>query len=327
MPALKWSRSEVLVLEDEHLKAWLSPALGNNLFRLWDKVAGRDVLRSPTSEEAFARTPGAYGIPILFPPGRVRHGTFEFRGRVYRLPSNARGGHHLHGSLRELPWEVASAEPTRIVSKLSTTDVPGIFGSIRHRVTFSVAYELREGSLVQRIEAINGGDSPAPFGLGLHTWFSLDAAPADWTLHLNASHAWALDREAIPTGTTYPLGPVGLGDLRRSQGLSLQNADLNAVLTAVEGTAEAVLMSPGAGLCIRYAASEAFRHWIVYTGGPATNFVCVEPCTSVPNAPNLSAGPRATGFRAIEPGETLRLSTSIGVAAERTPPAGATGGR
>ena len=78
-----------------------------------------------------------------------------------------------------------------------------------------------------------------------------------------------------------------------------------------DGPVEAELMHTD-GYGLRYAADETyFKHWVIYTKGEADQFLCIEPYTWLPNAPNLNLPTSVTGLIEIAPEQTIELSTSL----------------
>lgn len=95
-----WNGIPVVTMENEQLAVSLCPSLGNNLYRIWDKAAEREVLRVPVELQALVDNPGHYGTPLMMPPNRIRNGRFTFEGREYQFAINTPNGHNIHGFLR-----------------------------------------------------------------------------------------------------------------------------------------------------------------------------------------------------------------------------------
>ncbi|TMV46478.1 aldose 1-epimerase [Paenibacillus mesophilus] len=308
----QWDGTAVYTLENSNYTLSVIPEIGSNVYRLWDKVAGRDVLRAPDSVEALRQKSVHYGIPVLIPPSRIRNGSFPFNGRTYRFEKNtADGQHHIHGFARHRPWRVtdtaAEGDSASITTEFRTADFPELADQYPHDLTVRLRTEIREASLIQTFTFRNGSAEPAPFGFGLHTWFMLDGEPESWTLKLPVEDIWELNDELLATGNRLPLGKYE----KLNEGVILKGQNMDMAFRIGDRPVEAVLSKPG--YTIRYRGSEPFTQWVVYTKGEADDTICVEPLTWTPDAPNLESPSSLTGMRAIEPGDELELTIALDI--------------
>lgn len=301
----------VYVLDNDQMTAWLCPELGNNVYRLYDKIADREVLLVPDSLEALRQQPGSAGTPLMLPPNRLRHGKFSFGGRDYQFDVQQPGVHHSHGFLRNHPWTVVRTETTdtqcSVTSLFDTSLFPDILKQYPHALKIEVTYTLCGSSLVQTAVIANDGDEPAPVGYGLHTWFLIDGEPEKWSLTLPVEELWELTEDKIPTGRRLPLGDYE----SLPTGMKLQGSDMDTVFQIGRNPRTAVLAKEG--YSIRYTASEAYLQWVIYTKGKADRIICLEPYTWVTNAPNIDAPAEITGLRAVSKGEPLELTVTLEV--------------
>lgn len=305
----QWGGASVYVLENEELQASVIPELGSNVYRLRDKIAGRDVLRTPEDIAALREKPVHYGIPVLLPPSRIRQGSFTFNGRTYQFELNTPDGHHIHGFVKHRAWRVvdyrADGERAVLTTEFRTADYPELAAQYPHELVVRLETELIGSELLQRFTIRNESSEPAPFGFGLHTWFSLDGQPEDWTLSFQAADIWELNTELLATGNRLPLGRYEA----LHTGLNLQGQDMDMAFRIGDAPAEALLSKPG--YAIRYSGNEPFTQWVVYTKGIASDTICLEPLTWTPDAPNLDAPAELSGLRAVAPGEELKLQVSL----------------
>ncbi|WP_135553985.1 aldose 1-epimerase [Paenibacillus cymbidii] len=309
----QWQGIPVYTMTSGSLTASLCPSLGNNLYRLYDGAAEREILRVPDSPETLRQTPGHYGTPLMLPPNRLRHGAFAYRGQTYQFDINTPNGHHIHGFLRNHAWQVTRFTEEdgvcTLVSVLRTADYADIMRQYPHELEIAMTYTLTPDSLVQHVAIRNLGNTAAPLGFGLHTWFMLDGEPEQWSLRLPVESIWELDDELMPTGRRLPLGDFA--GLNRPEGLALKGVNLDAVFYIGNGAKQADLVKPGCKLS--YRVSDEYKHWVIFTMGTADQFICLEPYTWVTNAPNVDEAPEITGLRAVEPGDALQLEVALDI--------------
>ncbi|WP_127586650.1 aldose 1-epimerase [Paenibacillus koleovorans] len=302
-----WQGVPAVTLENDFFAATLLPTIGSNMIRMWDKVAEREILRVPDTLASIQEQPGHYGIPMMMPPNRIRHGAFEFEGRPYQLAINTPVGHHIHGILRTRPWIVVHTSDIdgkqTITTQFRTTDFPELADQYPHDLTMNVTYTLSEHGLYQEIESTNHSELSAPFGFGVHTWFRIDGEPGKWTFQLPVESIWELDADAMPTGNLLPL--TALFSAMCDKGINLEGSTLDTVFQIGANPVDSVLSK--SDYTIRYSASEDFKQWVIYTKGAAQDTICIEPYTWVTNAPNLPLDPSVTGMSALAPGETRKL--------------------
>lgn len=309
----QWHGVDIYVLENEQLSFSLCPSIGNNGYRLYDKIAEREVLRVPESPSVLAASPVHYGTPVLTPPNRIKDGYFKVGQQEYQLERNEKNntGNHIHGFSVGRPWKVTGAskegDKLTITSEFSTADFPELLKQYPHEILMEMTYELSGSSLLQKVVVRNDSSLPAPFGFGLHTWFLLDNQPEKWQLKLPVSSSWELGPELTPTGNLLPLGELA----ELPQGIDLHDRNLDDVFQIGEHTPLAVLSRDDYE--IRYVPSSEFKQWVIYTQGVTDNLICLEPYTWVTNAPNLDLDPNITGFRTIEPGKKLELEVLLDI--------------
>lgn len=307
----QWDEVPVYTLENSQFSLSVIPEIGSNVYRLWDKIAGRDVLRAPDNVEALREKPVHYGIPVLLPPSRVRNASFPFNGKTYRLEVNTPDGHHIHGFARNRPWRVidtqVEGDAAAITTAFRTGDFPELADQYPHDLTVELRTEIRGSTLTQTFRFRNDSAEPAPFGFGLHTWFMLDGEPGSWRLKMPVADIWQLDDKLLATGNRLPLGHYG----KLNEGLNLEGQNMDMAFRIGSRPAEATLSKPG--YTIRYRGNEPFTQWVVYTKGEAYDTICLEPLTWTPDAPNLDAGPELTGMRSIAPGGELELVVALDI--------------
>lgn len=169
---------------------------------------------------------------------------------------------------------------------------------------------LDGATLHKDIEVHNAGSEPFPFGVGFHTTF---VCPDGARFALDVEKRWRLSDRMVPTGE---VEDIPFRD-ELVRGMDLTGVALDDAFFVGETPARsAETISHPAGrarLTVRYEADENFRHWVVYTGGGRSGFVCPEPYTWITNAPNLNLPASLTGLQEVAPGERKLLATTITV--------------
>jgi aldose 1-epimerase len=291
-----------LIDEASQIQATILPSCGSNLIAFTAK--GRSFLKTPKDFQELKNRPSGFGTPVLMPPGRIKDGVFHFQGREYRFEKNERGGrNHIHGLVISRPWEVAalSAENS---ARAQLTFASDKFPELKSYLPFvlSLTFTLADGSLTIQAQCQNLAAEALPFWLGFHPYFRAPLSPAsskaDCFITLATQKRWQLE-ELVPTGERLPVeGKHVLSEPRSLEGLLLDD-----VYTVAQSAGRSVARyeDRAAKAGIEVEADSAFGHWVVYTGKDlSADFVCLEPYTGVPNAPNLPLPPSETGVVALE---------------------------
>lgn len=308
---IDWQGTPAYTLENDKLIVSICPAIGNNVYSIWDKTLQREMLRVPAAPSDLAEQPVQYGTPVLMPPNRIREGRFQFDGRSYQFDINHATGNHIHGMLRSQSWTVvASGERDGklfITSSIRLADDANVQRQYPHALELELTYVLEGSRLSHKLKVANNGTTAAPFGYGLHTWFLLDGEPESWKLQLPVSSIWELDELNVPTGNLVPLGTYDA----LLEGDALKGHNMDTVFQIGDHPCIAVLSKDTVE--IRYSGSDLFKQWVIFTKGEAHDFICLEPYTWVTNAPNIDLPAEVTGLRGIEPGESLELEVTLEV--------------
>jgi aldose 1-epimerase len=226
---------------------------------------------------------------------RIRDGVFVFNGARHALQSVPGRPHAIHGAGLYQAWRVRNhaADSVDLVLEQPAGMLgwPWPFECVQR-------YRLDARGLSVALAIVNQGDTPMPFGLGLHPYFTAQRV----TLH--ARRLWPADADGLPAGSQ--VGHVR--ELRRSA------EGCDTYLSQWEG--RATLHWPD-GHQLALHADPAFAHLVVYTA-PGSGFLCVEPVTNVADAFNLAAGgDTRTGMRVLEPGERFSATALLGLAVPR----------
>lgn len=308
---------EVLRLYDDetHSQVDLAPGLGNNVFRFVSE--GRDVLSSPErlsllKEEPFA--PFQYGIPILFPPNRVRYGRFRHNGRAYTLPINEPPNHHLHGELCSRAWEVVDIGGSEeygayVVSRFRIAEHPDMLAYFPHSLRFTITCRLQDGRLHLCGTIANEGSDEAPFAFGLHPYFAIPAGE-ELELQLPAAAEWPVTNQAFVTGK--PADTEFSRQLRECAPITDYPVLGCSLLSLAEGESTCRIRLARQGYTIAYQLGAEFPYVVLFRPD-WSDALSLEPYTAVTDAFNVPYESRMTGARGIASGEVIPFSTAIWV--------------
>ena len=73
--------SNTIVLDNGKFRAEIVPEIGGNIISLRHCASGTKLLREPSDLRELAEFPARFGMPVLFPPNRIRDGRFAFEGK------------------------------------------------------------------------------------------------------------------------------------------------------------------------------------------------------------------------------------------------------
>ena len=292
-------------------RAEICPEMGGNCISY--VTDGFELMRRPASEEVHRNAPNVYGVPLLFPPNRIRNAQFVFDGRLYEFPVNEpERGNFIHGVLSQTAFEVASQSENAVELRYSATkEAPYL--TFPHAFTVTVRWELVEDGLHHRVTVRNDSNERMPVGLGFHTALNAnfipgDAMPEHYRIRLSAVEEIPYDKESIiPTGERLQASP--LLALLNGEGYQPQGEYMSRHLLRGPGGAELIHLPSGRRVC--YHVSDALRYWVLWNGGGTQGFVCPEPQTWMIDAPNQSQKTEESGFRSLASGETLTVETHL----------------
>ena len=307
----------VIELRDQETEAIaeIIPEMGNNLDHF--EIQGHSIILPPVSLDGLINEPSAiykYGTPILFPPNRVRNGSFAFKGRTYQLPLNEPPSNHLHGEICSKAWDIVEVgasddQGAYITSSFRYSEHPEILAYFPHALSFTITYSLINGELRMNTRIINEGDDEAPFAFGLHPYFQLPFDSQEkLSLKVNAANEWPVTNEAFVTGL--PSITRFSEDLRK--GVDISNYPLLgcSLITLDDHEPVCRIDVENKGYSILYQLDRNFPFVILFRPNWASAF-SIEPYTYVTDAFNLPYESHKTGAKGIQTGETFEFQTSL----------------
>lgn len=308
---ISWQDGEAVCLRGTNYEALLAPQLGGNCFSLVHLPTGAQLMRAPQSLSALRESPNVYGTPLLFPPNRIKDGTYTYEGYTYHLPINENHGHHMHGFLSGTAFDVVSLqadeERAQAVFRYRSTQEKPYLKEFPHQFTVELTVSLDEGGLTQRVCVTNDGERKMPVGLGFHTAFSAPFMPEgreeDIRLVLTCEHCFPYDERIIPTGEVLSEDPL-LCKLK-GEGATPCEGPISIHLDQTGG--KAYLRDLGTGYQIEYTVDPQFRFWMLWNMDARHRFMCPEPQTWMIDAPNRPLPPEQSGLRGLARGESMTL--------------------
>ena len=301
--------------------AFICAHMGANCIQLTkDDVS---LLRTPSSREEFAAQPNLYGIPLLFPPNRIKEGRYMFEGREYRFPINEpERGHHIHGFLSSTPfkpkarWYNETQAHISFVYEAAADDPYLQFG---HTFKVESAFSLSEDGLGHALTITNTSENEMPVGVGFHTTFNADflgtGKEEEYVLCLDAGQEILIDRPTfIPTGE-YVQSNELLETLRQGTYRPYTQALSNHFTTKREPVHELWYRHQPSRTSIHYSTESPLDYWMLFNKGGCEGFVCAEPQTWIIDAPNSKLAPEQSGFRSLGPQQSLTLRSRLSMTA------------
>ncbi|MEQ6291578.1 aldose 1-epimerase [Vogesella sp. GCM10023246] len=289
----------LLSLRHGPLHVELLPQAGGSIARCYlQHDARRQHVLRPASDAAIAQhaVEGMACFPMLPLCGRLRDGSFPLPdGSRVSLPPAWRDNHFLHGVGWRLPWQVLAQGPDHASLQLRVEQ-----GAGPYRFTATQHIALHDGGLQHTLTLRNEAAQALPYGIGLHPYFP---RYADTTLQTRIAGLWQADAAILP------LLPQAAAALASALAAGLHPDDWPLDNTAY-GWAGALHIRH-AGLQLQLSAGPPAGLLTVYTP-PGQDFFCLEPCTQVPDFPNLTAHPATqTGGHWLAPGQRLAISMQL----------------
>lgn len=310
-----WDGEVTYRLLDREAKAEAEviPAVGFNLFRF--DVRDYSYIVKPDKLAVLRDLSSRYGVPILFPPGRVRNAAFTFEGRDYRLPLN-REPHHIHGELRYKPWKVTAsgadaAGGAYVSAEIDFAEHEDLLAYFPHAACFRFTYRLQAGRLTLSGEIANRSGTVMPLGLGFHPYFSFAAEEAaNVKVIIPAAAEWPLEGEG------FVAGPPAQTSLCTSLQEGIAVTDLpnykggSQILTIQKGKETYELVYGDRQTKLIYDSGDKFPIHVLFTPD-WTNAVSLEPYTCIPDAFNSALPNEQTGAFGLGAGDTFAFEWSI----------------
>jgi aldose 1-epimerase len=235
-------------------------------------------------------------VPFI---GRIGNGRFVFDRVDYRLkPNMPPEPHAIHGRGWQTSWTINHSNNGDIVMEQTYHGSGDWPWSYHARQNFSA-----EGNTLHVNMALkNLSETQMPAGLGWHPYFPKAGAQ----LEADTSAIWANVQDGIIGDRPSRLKPEN--DLRFLRQVDTLNLD--SCYTMSRNVAR--IEWPERCLGISVSSGPTLNYLTVFTP-PEENYFCIEPVSHIPDAINNPLSPNDTGFRVLQPGESLKGHTAISV--------------
>ncbi|SHE38951.1 aldose 1-epimerase [Seinonella peptonophila] len=307
---------QTYILSDEVYEgeAEVVPGIGFNLVRF--VTSGISMILEPPALEMLREEKDAhfkFGTPILFPPNRIKKGSFSYHGRQYQLPLNETTN-HLHGEICYRPWKVidfghSDETGAFVTAQFDYRDHPSILAYFPHPLVFTLSYRLYQGCLYLSGKIINEGEQEAPFAFGLHPYFDLSMMNQDDTkIIIPVAEEWPVTQEAFVTGLPKSTQLGG----RLNNGVPLVEFPAGSCwLFRLKGDPyPCIIHDSRLQASLHYQVDTSFPYLILFRPD-WSSAVSFEPYTYVTDAFNLPWHDELTGVRGLTTGQEFTFQTQM----------------
>jgi aldose 1-epimerase len=226
---------------------------------------------------------------VLAPwPNRLEDGSFAFEGRSGQAALNEPElGNAIHGLVRWMPWTVTNRTDSGVTLRAVIHPQP----AYPWRLKLSLTYELSDEGIDVTTEATNESDTPAPFGIGFHPYFTIGTTHVnEAVLTVPATTTIAVNERSLPTR----LLPVDGSEADFRDGRPIADARLDTAFTgldrAADGVARVRLARADGTRTTTVWMDRSFGYVQIYTGDTLEpevrrrRGVAIEPMTCPANA-------------------------------------------
>lgn len=294
-------KEELISIQHEDTELVVAPWIGGSVASF--RIAGRHLLRPGSTGALDRRDPRGMAAFPLFPfSGRIARGRFPHGdGHVQLEPNFPPEPHAIHGQAWQSAWRVVEStrDSLHLAYDHEGRDWPWSYRAEQH-------FQVGDRGLTLVLSLTNLAARSMPAGLGWHPYFP----KGDARLSADVTEIWQSGDAMIPEG---PVAIDESSDLRAPRVVS--SLDLDNAFSV--GAGPTTIEWPNRKARVTLTANPPLRHLVVFTP-PAADYFCVEPTSHAPDAVNSRLAPERTGYRELEPDESLsgkielEVGTSLG---------------
>ncbi|MBC7599361.1 MAG: aldose 1-epimerase [Polaromonas sp.] len=228
---------------------------------------------------------------------RISGGGFEHGGQFHPMVPNRVGeAYPIHGDGWLQPWALTQPDQDTLVMTLQSHR----FGGNPYNYRATQTFQLLDGGLNQTVSVTHLGQSPLPYGLGLHPWF---LRTPQTQLQAGVQGVWLSGADPLPTAHTTDLPPTW--DL--NQGIDVNGTLVDNAYTGWSGLGR--IEWPEHQLRLDMCVPAIHDHgtddgYCLLYRPPAGSAFCFEPVTHTIDAFHAPGQP---GLRKLQTGENLSL--------------------
>lgn len=228
---------------------------------------------------------------------RISGGGFEHAGQFHDMAPNRMGEPYpIHGDGWLQPWALTQPDQDTLVMALESNR----FGGNPYAYRATQTFQLLDGGLNQSVSVTHLGESPLPYGLGLHPWF---LRTPQTRLQAGVQGVWLSGADPLPTAHTADFPDTW--DL--NNGLDVNGTLVDNAFTGWSGLGRIEWPEHRLRLEMRVPAiHDAGQHdgYCLLYRPPAGTAFCFEPVTHPIDAFHVPGQP---GLRVLHTGESLTL--------------------
>ncbi len=269
-----------------------------DLFRSWD---GLDYPAEPLRVAQSS-------YPLVPWSNRISQGGFTVNQQFHAIALNAAGqAYPIHGDGFLQTWAFNQADTSSLEMRLTSKQ----FNRNPHHYSATQTFKLVDGGMDQSLTVTHLGDTPLPYGLGLHPWLPRNELT---TLQANVGGVWLSHADCLPKEHTTDFPPSW--DL--NAGISAAGSLIDNCFTGWDGTARVTWPDQALQLSLEHRpmksshSEEVSAHvvppcYLLVFRKVEGNYFCLEPVSHPIDAFHLPGQP---GLQVLKKGESLTLAVS-----------------
>ena len=301
---------EIVQIQANGYIAKINLSRGANCISLRNEQYGAVILREPNYKKL--DNPCVYGMPILYPNNRISGGCFTFENREYSFPINEPHlNNHIHGFLHETPFVLMAQGENYVVCEYKATKEKP-YSTFPHEFLVRISYYLDENGLSCDMGIFNESNENMPNLLGFHTTFNLPFLTGGDALDVRVL-TQVKDLVERNRQTHLPTGEISPDDEITNalcQGLFIPCGNTLSRQYFKKNKGKIALTDTKRKISVVYDVDEKFGYRLIYKDN-TNEYLCIEPQTCIPNAPNSPFDRTFAGFDYISPKQSKNYHMQI----------------